>query len=260
MTTQRADDLELALRLADAADAVAKARFQAADLSVNRKADATHVTDADIAVEAEIRHLLEAERSGDAFYGEESGSTGTAVRKWIIDPIDGTANFLRGVPAWGTLIALSIDGQIDLGVVSSPALGYRWWAARGSGAWLRHGDAAPRQMHVSGVDRLEEASLSFQSLAQWRGAGALEKLHRLSEQVWRDRAYGDVWPYMLLAEGRVDIVAEFDVKPYDLAAIVPIVEEAGGRFSSVDGKPGPWHGSALATNGLLHESVLAELA
>jgi histidinol-phosphatase len=250
------DDLTLALELADGADAISLGRFRSADLEVSTKPDRTFVTDADRAVEQAIRTGVTRMRPHDSFYGEESGTTGTASRQWIIDPIDGTSNFLRGVPVWGTLIALAIDGVPVLGVVSAPALGKRWWGATGSGAWTREAGTEPRRIRVSQVNELADASLSFQSIAQWDEAGYLDQLVNLTRTVWRDRAYGDMWSYMLLAEGLIDIVGEFDVKPYDLAALVPIVEEAGGRFSSIDGEPGPWHGSALATNGALHESVL----
>lgn len=253
-------DLTLALRLADTADQISMARYESADLRIDTKADRTFVTDADQAVEAAIRELLAAERPTDAFYGEETGVSGESSRQWILDPIDGTSNFLRGVPVWGTLIALAVEGVPVIGVVSAPALGMRWWAEHGSGAWKRERAGQPQQMRVSGVRELSEASISFQSLAQWRDAGYLDRLLALAEKVWRDRAYGDLWPYMLLADGRLEMVAEFGVKPYDLAALVPIVEEAGGRFSAVSGEPGAWHGSALASNGLLHEAFLHELA
>lgn len=252
-------DLVLALRLADEADAIAMSRFEAADLRIDSKPDRTYVTDADRAVEAALRGILALERPNDAFYGEETGSSGSSARQWILDPIDGTSNFLRGVPVWGTLIALAVDGVPVIGVVSAPALGMRWWAERGHGAFKAERGSAAQRMQVSGVTDLAHASLSFQSIAQWRDAGFLPQLLSLAETVWRDRGYGDMWPYMLLADGRLDIVAEFDVKPYDLAALIPIVEEAGGRFSSVSGEPGPWHGSSLATNGLLHEVVLSQL-
>lgn len=268
------DDLELALELADRADAVSLGRFRAVDLDVQTKPDRTPVTEADLAVERAIRDRLAEERPGDGILGEEFGTEGDVTRQWIIDPIDGTANFLRGIPVWGTLIALAIDGVPVVGVASSPAMGRRWWAARGTGAWTvesaaeagassnERADAASarfpgaRRLHVSAVEELSDASLSFQSLAQWRQAGYLDRLLALGDLVWRDRAYGDLWSYMLLAEGLLDITGEFDVKPYDLAALVPIVEEAGGRFTSITGEPGPWHGSSLATNGRLHDAVL----
>jgi histidinol-phosphatase len=277
VTADPTEDLDLALELADLADAVSLARFRAVDLDVQTKPDRTPVTEADLAVERTIRDRLAEARPADGILGEEFGTEGDATRQWIIDPIDGTANFLRGVPVWGTLIALAIDGVPVVGVASSPAMGRRWWAARGLGAWTsasagelsasdRAADAASarvpgaRRLRVSGVEQLSDASLSFQSLAQWRDAGYLDRLLALSQQVWRDRAYGDLWSYALVAEGLIDITGEFDVKPYDLAALVPIVEEAGGRFTSIDGEAGPWHGSALATNGRLHDAVLDALS
>ncbi|MFF2270992.1 histidinol-phosphatase [Agromyces sp. NPDC058136] len=259
--TAYADDLALALELADLADTVALARFRAADLTVSTKPDRTFVTEADLAVERAIRERLAEARPADGILGEEFGTEGDATRQWIIDPIDGTSNFMRGVPVWGALISLAVDGVPVVGVASAPALGRRWWAATGGGAFTTDAPgAAPRSISVSSVAELGDASLSFQSIAQWREAGRLDALLGLAEQVWRDRAYGDLWSYMLLAEGLLDITAEFDVKPYDLAALVPIVEEAGGRFTSISGEPGPWHGDALATNGVLHDAVLAAVA
>lgn len=257
-----ADDLELATALADAADAISRARFTALDLVVTTKPDRTPVTDADQAVERAIRALLAEHRPGDGILGEEFGAEGSTQRQWIIDPIDGTAGFMRGVPIWATLIALAVDGVPVLGVVSSPALGKRWWASLGGGAWAsdeRTPDAPATRLRVSGVDALADASLSYNSIQQWDQAGHLDSLVSLSRQVWRTRAYGDMWSYMLLAEGHLDIAGEFDLKPYDMAALAPIVQEAGGMFTSVDGQPGVWHGSALATNGLLHAATLAAL-
>lgn len=282
---QLTSDLALALELADVADAVSIGRFRAIDLDVQTKPDRSPVTEADLAVERAIRDRLATARPGDGILGEEFGTEGDGARQWIIDPIDGTANFLRGVPVWGTLVSLAIDGVPVIGVASAPAMGRRWWGATGLGAWTTTsaaeagasdavttgawageaagGDASvpgARRLQVSGVASLADASLSFQSLAQWRDAGYLDRLLALSERVWRDRAYGDLWSYMLLAEGLIDITGEFDVKPYDLAALIPIVEEAGGRFTAITGERGPWHGSALATNGALHDEVLAALA
>ncbi|MCJ1704589.1 inositol monophosphatase family protein [Rathayibacter sp. VKM Ac-2926] len=272
------DDLRLALRLADAADAISRERFLALDLVVDTKPDSTPVSDADRAVEEAIRAVLAAERPDDAILGEEFGTSGEASRQWILDPIDGTAHFVRGVPIWATLIALAIDGVPVVGVVSAPALGKRWWASRGAGAWVDESRAPlgsldlpdglrgvlvapaaeePRRLQVSGVASLADATFSYNSIQQWDGAGRLEQLLELARTVWRDRAYGDAWPYMLVAEGLIDGAGEFDVKPYDLAALIPIVQEAGGRFTSADGEDGPWNGSAVATNGLLHDEVLA---
>lgn len=249
-------DLELAMRLADAADAASMSRFDAADLDVSLKADATHVTEADLATERAIRTLLEAERPDDGIFGEEFGVTGDAPRQWIIDPIDGTANYLKGIPMWTTLIALSIDGVPRVGVASQPAIGRRWWAASGLGAWTDGPDGEPQRLAVSSVDTIAASSVSFQSIGQWRDAGKLDALERLTSSVWRDRGYGDAWPYMLLAEGRLEFVAEFDVKEYDIAALVPIVTEAGGRFTSFDGEDTVSARSSLATNGVLHEAYL----
>lgn len=253
-------DLAFALELADLADGISLPRFRAADLRVDTKPDRTHVTDADLAVERALRERIEAERPGDGFFGEESGAADGGERRWILDPIDGTANFLRGVPNWATLIALEVEGSPTVGVVSAPAFGARWWAEIGGGAWGRETGADPRRLRVSRVGELADASLSFQSIAQWRDAGRLPSLLALAEAVWRDRAYGDSWPYMLLAEGLVDIVAEFDVKAYDLAAHVPIVREAGGRFTDIEGEETAWNGSALASNGLLHGAVVEAVA
>ncbi|WP_424935492.1 MULTISPECIES: inositol monophosphatase family protein [Bacteria] len=256
-------DLDLALRLAEAADAESLARFDAADLRVSRKADRSHVTDADLAAERAIRAVLGAERPLDAVFGEEFGSEGDAARQWIVDPIDGTANFLRGVPIWGTMIALAVDGNPRIGVVSMPALGRRWWGVVGHGAWTGPTDGeagSSRRIRVSRVSVLDEASVSFQSIAQWDAAGRLDALIALSRRVWRDRAYGDVYSYMLLAEGRIDMVAEFDVKEYDIAAAVAIVHAAGGRATAVGGAETLSDRSVLATNGVLHEQFLAMLA
>lgn len=252
-------DLIFAHELADIADKISLARFNAADLNIETKPDRTFVTDADKAVEEAIRNHIEKERPQDGFFGEESGRVDEGNRQWIIDPIDGTSNFLRGVPNWATLIALSIDGAPRIGVVSAPAFKKRWWAETGFGAWMREGDATPSKMRVSVVQELSDASLSFQSIAQWDEEGYLDALIGLSRAVWRDRAYGDMWSYMMLAEGLVDIVGEFDVKPYDLAALVPIVTEAGGRFTDIAGNESAWNGSSLATNSLLHEAVIEHI-
>ncbi|WP_345802954.1 inositol monophosphatase family protein [Microbacterium sp. AZCO] len=250
------DDLALALRLADAADAASMSRFDAPDLDVRTKSDSSPVTEADLATERAIRGILESERPADGIFGEEYGVSGDSARQWIIDPIDGTANYLKGIPMWATLIALSIDGIPRVGVVSQPAIGRRWWAASGLGAWTNASGGGTRRIRTSGVDAVAEASVSFQSIAQWRDAGQLDALERLTSAVWRDRGYGDAWPYMLLAEGRLELVAEFDVKEYDIAAHIPIVTEAGGRFTAFSGADSLSDRSSLATNGLLHDAFL----
>ncbi|KZE91193.1 inositol monophosphatase family protein [Microbacterium sp. TNHR37B] len=255
-TDDLTSDLELALRIADAADAVTMSRFDAADLSVQTKADASPVTEADLAAERAIRDVLASERPEDGVFGEEFGASGDASRQWIIDPIDGTANYLKGIPMWTTLIALAIDGVPRVGVASQPALGRRWWAATGLGAWTDGDAAGPRRLHVSTVSTVAESSISFQSISQWDEAGRADALVRMSRAVWRDRGYGDTWPYMLLAEGRLEFVAEFGVKEYDIAALVPIITEAGGRFTDIDGNDSLSSRSSLATNGILHRAFL----
>ena len=253
-------DLQLALRLADAADQVSLQRFRALDLKVETKPDRSPVTDADKSTEQAIKAILAGERPNDGIIGEEFGTSGSVTRKWIIDPIDGTANYLRGVPVWATLIALSIDGKAVLSVVSAPALGRRWWAAPSLGAWTSDVDGSARQLAVSGIGQLENASLSYNNLQLWDQFGFLEPLMKLSRQVWRTRAYGDFLSYMFLAEGSVDVVAEHDLKIYDIAALVPIVEQAGGTFGAIDGPLTEDSSSVLATNGKLHQLVMDVLA
>jgi histidinol-phosphatase len=255
------DDLAVALAAADIADAVTLPRFLAADLAVRAKADATEVTDADLACERAIRDLLASRRPADAVLGEEHGSTGNGARQWVVDPIDGTRNFLRGVPVWATLIALVVDGEPVVGVVSAPALGRRWWAARGAGAWtLDVGSTTPRPCRVSAVTDLADASLSHSSVTSWREAPCgLEGFLALCDRVWRTRAYGDFWSYCLVAEGAVDVAAEPEVSLWDLAAPAALVTEAGGRFTALSGVPGPAGGDAVASNGALHDAVLAQL-
>jgi histidinol-phosphatase len=253
------DDLRLAHVLADDADSTTTARFKALDLHVMSKPDLTPVTDADQAVEETIRRTLSRVRSRDAVTGEELGTSGNSQRRWIIDPIDGTKNFVRGVPVWATLIALAVDGEVVLGVVSAPLLQRRWWASTGSGAWTGRSLLKATPCRVSDVRRLEDASLSYASLHGWEERGRLEDFVSLMRRCWRTRAYGDFWSYMLLAEGAVDLAAEPELEVYDMAALDVIVREAGGTFSSLDGTDGPWGGSALASNGHLHDAALSFL-
>ncbi len=253
-----AHDLDLAHRLADAADAITTARFRALDLAVERKPDRTPVTDADTAVEDAIRALLASERPSDAVLGEERGGSAATGRAWVLDPIDGTKNFLRGVPVWATLVALVEDGDPVLGLISAPLLGRRWWAATGSGAWLREG-ASERRLAVSGVSSLEDAYLSTTDLGSWTEYHSREKYLELVDACWESRAFGDFWQHCLVAEGALDVVAECIVNPWDVAAAQVIVTEAGGRFSDLAGEPRYDNGSALSTNGLLHEDALAIL-
>src|ERR1700751_1609962 len=254
------DDLAVALALADQADAVTLARFGALDRQVDTKPDLTPVSDADRAVEPGLRETLGRVRPADSVLGEEfGGSTTFAGRQWIIDPIDGTKNFVRGVPVWASLIALLDDGVPRVGVISAPALQRRWWAVSGAGAFAAVGDASARRLSVSSVAQLDSASLSFSSLSGWAQLGLRERFLGLTDAVWRVRAYGDFLSYCLVAEGAVDIAAEPEVSVWDLAALDIVVREAGGRFTGLDGAAGPHRGSAVATNGLLHRQVLASL-
>ena len=240
-------DLTLALSLADAADTISSARFRATDLVVETKPDLTPVTEADMAVETAIRKRLAAERPDDGILGEEFGTTAERRRRWIIDPIDGTRNYSRGIPVWATLIALEEDGVIQLGVVSAPALHRRWHAERGGGAWVNDD-----RIRVSAVRHIEDAVLSF----------ALEQpIPALAGYAWHARGYGDFWQHMLVAEGSVD--GAFDavgVKVWDLAAIQPIVEEAGGRFTDADGVSRVDGSMAISSNGFLHDRLLEAIS
>ena len=252
-----ADDLAIAHSIIDRVDEVTRSRFQAKDLKVETKPDLTPVSDADKAAERVVRSMLSSLRSRDAVYGEEEGgATGYSGRRWIVDPIDGTKNYVRGVPVWATLLGLEEDGEMVLGVVSAPALGRRWWGAKGLGAHVSVRGQAPKSLHVSAVTHLEDASLSYSSLGGWAERSQLRAFLRLGEQCWRTRAYGDFWSYMMVAEGVVDIACEPELNLYDMAALVPIVTEAGGRFTSLDGTDGPWGDSAVATNSFLHADVL----
>ncbi|GGG12120.1 putative monophosphatase [Rhodococcoides trifolii] len=253
-------DLELALRLADAADDITRDRFRAVDLRVDDKPDLTPVSDADLAVETAVRGMIAAQRRGDAVLGEEFGGDASFVgRQWVVDPIDGTKNFVRSVPIWATLIALLDDGVPVVGVVSAPALNRRWWACAGAGAFGRFGDEEARRLQVSSVHDIGSASLSFASLSGWRELGLREDFVDLTDAVWRVRGYGDFFSYCLLAEGGLDIATEPEVSLWDLAPLDLIVREAGGRFTALNGAAGPHGGSAVATNGLLHDAVLARL-
>jgi histidinol-phosphatase len=230
-------DLALALSLADLADSISLPRFRARDLRVETKPDLTPVTDADRAVERALRERLAAERPDDAIVGEEEGGADeTAVARWILDPIDGTRNFTRGIPVWATLIALERDGETVVGVVSAPALNRRWHAARGEGAF-----ADGTRLTVSQVARLEDAAVS--------GARAL------AARAWHARDFGDFWQHMLVAEGSLEVAVDPTLSLWDIPAVALVVEEAGGRTTGVDG--GPARNSLVSTNGLLHDEALA---
>ena len=254
------DDLRLAHVLADSADSITMSRFRALDLVVETKPDLTPVSDADTRVEEAIRSALGRARSRDAVVGEEMGSTGHGPRRWVVDPIDGTKNFVRGVPVWATLIALMDGDEVVAGLVSAPALSRRWWAGIGSGAFTGKSLSSATRMSVSTVDRLSDASLSYSSLSGWHDLGREEAFLGLTRDVWRTRAFGDFWSYMLVAEGAVDVATEPAVALHDLAAPSIVVTEAGGRFTDLEGTPGPSGGSAVATNGLLQDEVLRRLS
>jgi histidinol-phosphatase len=257
-----ADDLGLALGLADVADSITTEAFsRLVELVVDTKPDRTPVTEADRKVEERVRAALAADRPGDRVVGEEFGDTGSGPRRWIIDPIDGTKNFVRGNPVWATLLALEVDGRIEVGVVSAPALGRRWWAARGRGAWTRDGAGhPPRAISVSGVAELGEAHLSGGALSSWEGWGGPGVYVRLAERCYADRAFGDFWSHMLVAEGVCDIGLDPIVSLWDLAALQVIVEEAGGSFTDFGGQARPDGGSAISSNGLLHGTARSILS
>ena len=245
------DDLALALELADLADAMTLQRFRALDLVVETKPDLTPVTEVDRGVERAIRDRLADARPADAVVGEEFGVQEGGEGRWIVDPIDGTKNFVRGIPAFATLIAVERDGDLRVGVASAPALGRRWWASRGGGAF-----ADGREITVSKIDRLEDAQLGYSNWTAWEEAGMLERFLDLGRRCWRTRGFGDFWQHVLVAEGASEISAEPSLAVWDIAAVKLIVEEAGGRFTDFEGNRTLAAGPAVATNGLLHEEVL----
>jgi histidinol-phosphatase len=261
------DDLRLAHILADAADAVTMERFKALDLKVETKPDMTPVSEADKAAEELIRSQLQRARPRDAVLGEEFGSEGHSARRWIIDPIDGTKNYVRGVPVWATLIGLAVRGEGGpegddgvVGLVSAPALGRRWWAAKGGGAYTGRSLSSATRLHVSRVDDVANASFAYSSLSGWEEQGRLDGFLDLTRACWRTRGYGDFWPYMMVAEGSVDMCAEPELNVWDMAAPSVIVREAGGRYTDLAGRPGPYGANAAASNGLLHEELLSYLS
>jgi histidinol-phosphatase len=260
------DDLRLAHRLADAADSVTMDRFRALDLKVETKPDMTPVSEADRAAEGLIRAGLQEARPEDAILGEEYGVEGEGPRRWVIDPVDGTKNYVRGVPVWATLIALMAEDSASpggwrpvVGVVSAPALGRRWWAAEGRGAFTGPSPDAGTPVRVSRVSGLEDASFAYSSLSGWEEQGRLGGFLELTRACWRTRAYGDFWPYMMVAEGSVDLCAEPELSLWDMAAPAIVVQEAGGSFTGLDGRPGPHSGNGAASNGLLHGELLEYL-
>jgi histidinol-phosphatase len=240
--------------LADLADAMTLARFRDVDLVVSTKPDLTPVTEADRSVEQALRERIAVARPGHGVLGEEFGAAGAGAWRWVIDPIDGTKNYVRGIPIWATCIALQHDGEATVGVVSAPALGRRWWAARGAGAFA---DGQP--IRVSAVAEVPDAQLSYDSVPGFEDHGLGERFLALARRCWRTRGLGDFWSHVLVAEGAVDIAVEPEVALWDVAALQVIVEEAGGRFTDLAGAARPDGGSAVSTNGLLHDEVLRQL-
>ena len=271
-SAQILDDLALAHALADLADAITLDRYQSQDLVITTKPDNTPVTDADRAVETAIREALAMHRTGDGLVGEEFGSEkGNSGRYWVIDPIDGTKNFMRGVPTWATLIALvqvdaSGNEEVVVGIASAPALARRWAAAKGHGATVRfnsgtddlseesNGASLDRKISVSKVSSLSDASISYSDFVGW--GDRLEPFQKMLAGAWRTRGIGDFWSHMLVAEGAVDVAVEPSLAVWDMAALDIIVREAGGTFTNTAGHSGPFGGSGVSTNGVLHNAVI----
>lgn len=254
-------DIELLHNLVNQVDDYTLTHFKQRDYQVYEKPDFTPVSDIDRGAEQMIRDFLKAHRPHDLVYGEEYGgdTRNKDAARWIIDPIDGTKNYVRGVPVWATLIGLEIAGKMQASIVSAPALCRRWWAGRGLGSWRSFSGEKPQANRVSGISDLKAASFSYSSLTGWEEREKLHAFVELTRKVWRTRAYGDFYSYMLVAEGVVDAAAEADLELYDMAALVPIVEEAGGKFTSLKGEDGCRGGNALATNGHLHQRILTIL-
>jgi histidinol-phosphatase len=248
-------DLAFALALADLADSITMRHFRSPGLAVETKVDLTPVSAADRETEEALRAAISRDRPGDAVVGEEFGDDGTGPVRWILDPIDGTRHYVRGIPLWATLIALERDAVLEVAVASAPAFGSRWWAARGAGAF-----ANGRPIRVSSVATLPEASFSHGGGESFEKRGYGPALRALAQRAWMERAYGDFWPHMLVAEGRLDFTLEAFVNLWDLAPVQLIVEEARGRFTDFTGVARPDGGSGLSSNSLLHDEVLATLA
>jgi histidinol-phosphatase len=249
-------DLELALEMADVADQLSMSRYRALDLNVETKPDFTPVTEADRAVETSLRERLASKRPSDGVIGEEFPNTNEAAsRTWIIDPIDATKNYVRGVPVWGTLIALAIDGEPVVGVVSAPAMGRRWWASPEDGAFTKDVDGSIRKISPSKVQSLSDASFSYSDPIGWDLLGK-DSLAKITNAVWRTRGYGDFWSHLLVAEGAVDIAIEPELQNYDMAAFIAIANAAGCKVTGIKGQTAMQAGHAITTNALLHDQVL----
>ena len=251
--------LEVAQAACDEADAIARGHFRR-DLQIDAKPDRTFVTQADTEIERRIRERIAAAFPGHGLVGEEYGTeAGDAAVRWYIDPIDGTHNFMRGVPLFGTLLAVERDGELQASVMSAPALGERWWAHRGGGAWARSRDEAPRRIHVSTVARLEDAQILYGSGRDIADSGLAPGFDDLLRAAWRERGFGDFWGYALLAEGAAEAMVEVGLKTWDAAAPTVIVEEAGGRATDFEGRRALDSGTFIVSNGHLHEIVRERL-
>jgi histidinol-phosphatase len=245
------EELQFALALADTADEITLRHFRSRTLHVDRKPDLTEETEADRGVETALRERIANERQGDGVLGEEFGSDGDGSVRWILDPIDGTRNYTRGIPVYATLIALEVEGRVELGVASAPALGRRWWASRGDGAF-----ANGERIHVSGVDRLEDAAISYPELSAFTSRGLDRAMIELDARAWHPRGFGDFWHHIMVAEGSLDAAIEPVAYVWDLAVLQVLVEEAGGRFSDFQGAPRIDRGDAITSNGLLHDELV----
>jgi histidinol-phosphatase len=252
--------LALAHAACDEADTLARAAFRR-DLQITTKPDRSFVTETDKAIERAIRTRITDAHPDHGLVGEEYGTeAGEAATRWYIDPIDGTHNFIRGVPLFGTLLAVERDGELQAAVLSAPALRERWWARRGGGAWARSADdTAPRRIRVSGVSSLADTLFLYGSGRDIEASGRAPGFHALLNDVWRERGFGDFWGYALLAEGAAEAMVEVDLWPWDAAAPMVLIEEAGGRVTDLDGRRAIDSRSFLATNGILHDVFLERL-
>jgi histidinol-phosphatase len=268
-SSQYSAELAFALTLADRADAISLSRYQALDLEITTKPDNSPVTDADKAVERAIIDAIATKYPSDGVVGEEFGTSGSKDRYWVIDPIDGTKNFMRGVPTWATLIALVENEEVVASVVSSPALYRRWYASAGGGAFVTEGvtkgadapgasnNVVTRELSVSKVSQLSDASITYSDFQGW--GARRQAFEKLLDGAWRTRGLGDFWSHMLVAEGAVDVAIEPSLALWDMAALDLIVREAGGKFTSLDGVDGPFGPNAISSNGALHSAIVAAL-
>ncbi len=251
--------LEVAVAACDEADEIARRHFRR-DLQITTKPDRTFVTQADTAIEERIRARLLDAFPDHGLVGEEFGTeAGDAAVRWYIDPIDGTHNYIRGVPLFGTLLAVERDGELQAAVMSAPALDGRWWAHRGGGAWARNRGEAPRRIHVSGVASLADAQILYGSGRDIADSGKAPGFERLLRDVWRERGFGDFWGYALLAEGAAEAMIEVELSPWDAAAPAVVIEEAGGRVTDLEGRRRIDSGTFLTTNGHLHDLIRERL-